>query len=91
MNIKSNLALRVVSSRRQNQRLPSDVRNGQSKFDGDTMRRSRDIRERLEASAINRKSRRRGRSQQDDHNLTFHLNEFGVGEPNSAEIRYAVF
>ena len=55
------------------------------------MRRSRDIRARAEASAISGKSRRRGRSQEDDHNLTFDRNEFGVREPNSAEIELAVF
>ena len=42
-------------------------------------------------SAIGRKLRRRGRSQEDDHSLTFDVNEFGVREPNSAEIRLAVF
>ena len=41
------------------------------------MRRSRDIRARAEASSIGRKSRRRGRSQEDDHSLTFDVNEFG--------------
>ncbi len=46
---------------------------------------------RAEASAIGRNSRRRGRSQEDDHRLTFDPNEFGVHEPNSAEIRLAVF
>ena len=55
------------------------------------MRRSRDIRARAEASAIGRKSRRRGRSQEDDHYLTFGANELAVREPNSAEIRLAVF
>ena len=55
------------------------------------MRRSRDIRARAEASAIGGKSRRRGRSQEDDHSLTFDPNEFGVREPNSAEIGLAVF
>ena len=40
------------------------------------MRRSEDIRARAEASAIGRKSRRRGRSQEDDHNLIFDPNEF---------------
>ena len=55
------------------------------------MRRSRDIHARAEASAIGRKSRRRGRSQEGDPNLTFDENEFGVCEPNSAEIRLAVF
>ena len=47
------------------------------------MRRSRDIRARAEASAIGEKSRRRERSQEDEHNLTFDANEFGVHEPNS--------
>ena len=51
------------------------------------MRRSRDIRARAEASAIDRKSRR----QEDDHSLTFDPNGFGVRELNSAEIRLAVF
>ena len=55
------------------------------------MRHSRDIRARAEASAIGGKSRRRGRSQEDDHSLTFDRNEFGVREPNSAEIGLAVF
>ena len=55
------------------------------------MRRSEDIRAQAEASAISGKSRRRGRSQEDDHSLTFNPNEFGVREPNSAEIRPAVF
>ena len=55
------------------------------------MRRSGDIRERSEASAIGGKWRRRGRSQQDDHGLTFDPNEFGVREPNSAKIGVAVF
>ena len=55
------------------------------------MRRSGDIRTRAEASAIGGKSRRRGRSQEDDHGLTFEINEFGVREPNSAEIGLAVF
>ena len=55
------------------------------------MHRSGDIRARAEASAIGRKSRRRGRSQEDDHNLTIYPNEFGVRQPNSAEIRLAVF
>ena len=54
------------------------------------MRRSRDIRAQAEACEIGRKSRRRGRSQEDDHSLTFDPNEFGVREPNSAEIRCAV-
>ena len=77
--------------KRHDRRLPSDVRNGQSKFGGNTMRRSGNIRGRAEASAIGRKSRRRGRSQEDDHNLNFDSIEFGVREPNSAEIRLAVF
>ena len=81
----------LARNKRHAQRVPSDVGNGQSKFGGDTMRRSRDIRARAEASAIGRKSRRRGRNQEDDHNLTFEPNEFGVREPNSAEIRLAVF
>ena len=90
--MNSNLALRACfGKKRHDRRLPSDVRNGQSKFRGDTMRRSRDIRARAEASAISRKSRRRGRSQEDDHNLTFDQNEFGGREANSAEIRLAVF
>ena len=55
------------------------------------MRRSGDIRARVKASASSRKSRRRGRSQEDDHSLTFDPNEFGVREPNSAEIGLAVF
>ena len=55
------------------------------------MRRSGDIRARAEASAIGGKCRRRGRSQEDDHGLTFEINEFGVREPNSAEIGLAVF
>ena len=55
------------------------------------MRRSGDIRARAEASAIGRKSPCRGRSQEDDHGLTFEINEFGVREPNSAEIGLAVF
>ena len=55
------------------------------------MRRSGDIREQAEASAIGGKWRRRGRSQEDDHSLTFDRNKFGVREPNSAEIRLAVF
>ena len=55
------------------------------------MRRSRDIRTRAAASAIGRKSRSRERSQEDEHNLTFDANEFGVCEPNSAEIGLAVF
>ena len=55
------------------------------------MRRSRDIRARAKASGIGRKSRRRGRSQEDNYNLTFDTNEFGVREQNSAEIRLAVF
>ena len=46
---------------------------------------------RAEASGIGGKWRRRGRSQKDDHSLTFDPNEFGVREPNSAEIRLAVF
>ena len=37
------------------------------------------------------RSRRRGRSQEDDHSLTFDSNEFGVREPNSAETGLAVF
>ena len=37
------------------------------------------------------KWRHRGRSQEDDHSLTFDPNEFGVREPNSAEIGLAVF
>ena len=57
----------------------------------DTMRRSRDIRARVEASAIGRKSCRCGRSQEDDHNLTFDKNEFGVCKPNLAKIRLTVF
>ncbi|XP_062523329.1 uncharacterized protein LOC134198000 [Corticium candelabrum] len=65
--------------------------NEQSKFGGDTMCRSGDIRARAEASAIGGKSRRRGRSQEDDHGITFEINEFGVREPNSAEIGLAVF
>ncbi len=36
------------------------------------------------------RSRRRGRSQEDDHSLTFDPNEFGVREPNSAKIGLAV-
>ena len=55
------------------------------------MCRSRDIRARAEASGIGRKSRRRGRSQEDDHSLTFDRNEFGVHEPNLAEIGLAIF
>ena len=50
------------------------------------MRRSRDIRTRAEASVIGGKSRRRGRSREDDHNFTFDLNEFSVRKPNLAEI-----
>ena len=37
------------------------------------------------------RSRRRGRSQEDDHSLTLDMNKFGVREPNSAEIGLAVF
>ena len=81
----------VVGNRRHARRVPSDVGNGQSKFGGDTMRRSGDIRARAEASAIGGKRRRRGRSQEDDGGLTFDLNEFGVRERNSAEIGLAVF
>ena len=77
--------------KRHNQHLPSDIRNGQSNFGGDTMRRSRDIRARAKVSAISRKLRRRRRSQEDDHNPTFNPNEFGVSKPNSAEIRLAIF
>ena len=52
--------------------------------------RSEDICGRAEASAIGRKWRRRGRSQEDDHSLTFDRNEFGVREADSAEIGLAV-
>ena len=38
----------------------------------------REIFARAEASAIGGKWRRRGRSQEDDHRLTFKINEFGV-------------
>ena len=55
------------------------------------MRRSEDIRARVKASAIGGKWRRRERSQEDKHRLTFDCNEFGVREPNSAEIGLAVF
>ena len=52
-SMNSNLAVRACfGKKRYDRRLPSDVRNGQSKFGGDTMRRSRDIRARAEASAI---------------------------------------
>ena len=81
----------VARSKRHARRVPSDVGNGQSKFGGDTTRRSGDIRALAEASLIGGKSRRRGRSQEDDHGLTFEINEFGVREPNSAEIGLAVF
>ena len=81
----------VARNKRHAQRVPSDVGNGQSKFGGDTTRRSEDIRARAEASAIGVKWRRRGRSQEDDHGLTFEINEFGVREPNLAEIGLAVF
>ena len=54
------------------------------------MRRTGNIRA-SEACAIAGKWRRRGRSQEDDHGLTFEINEFGVREPNSAEIGLAVF
>ena len=78
-------------NKRHAQRVPSDVGNGQSKFGGDTMRCSGDIRARAKASAIGRKWCRRGRSQEDDHSLTFDRNELGVRKPNSAEIGLAVF
>ena len=81
----------VARNKRHARRVPSDVGNGQSEFGGDTIRRSGDIRARAEASAIGGKWRRRGRSQEDDHGLTFEINEFGVREPNSAEIGIAVF
>ena len=55
------------------------------------MRRFGDIRARAESSAIGRKWRCRGRSQEDDHSLTFDRNEFGVREPNLTEIGLAVF
>ena len=55
------------------------------------MRRSGDICALAEASAIGGKWRRRGRSGEDDHSLTFDANEFGVREPNSAEIGLSVF
>ena len=55
------------------------------------MRRSADIRARAKASAIGGKWRRCGRSQEDDHSLTFDANEFGEREPNSAEIGLNVF
>ena len=55
------------------------------------MYRSGDICLPAEANAIGRKWRRRGRSQEDDHSLTFDANEFGVREPNSAEIGLADF
>ena len=55
------------------------------------MRDSEDIRARADASAIGGKWRRRGRSQEDEHTLTFDRNKFGVREPNSAEIELAVF
>ena len=77
--MNSNLALRACFGKKRHDRcLSSDVRNGQSKFGGDTMRRFRDIRARAEASAIGRKSCRRGSSQEENHNLTFDANEFGV-------------
>ena len=65
-------------------RVPSDVGNGQSEFGGDTICHSGDIRARAEASEIGGKWRRRGRSQEGHHGLTFEINEFGVREPNSA-------
>ena len=55
------------------------------------MRCSEDILPRAEASAIGGKSRRRGRSQEDNHSLTFDENEFDVREPISAKIGLAVF
>ena len=55
------------------------------------MRSSGDIRTQAEASAIGGKSHRRGRSQEDDHSLTFDPNEFGVREPNWAKIGLTVF
>ena len=64
---------------------------GKCKFSGDTIQRSGDIRARAEASAIGGKWRRRGKSQEDDHGLTFEISEFGVREPNSSEIGLAVF
>ena len=42
----------VARNKRHARRVPSDVGNGQSKFGGDTIRRSGDIRARAEASAI---------------------------------------
>ena len=71
--------------------IPSDVGNGQCEFGGDTIRHSEDIRARAEASAIGGRWRRRGRSQEDDHGLTFEINEFSVREPNLVEIGLAVF
>ena len=50
------------------------------------MRRFRDIRARAERV----QSRRRGKSLEDDHSLTLDPNEFGVREPNLAEIGLAV-
>ena len=86
-----NLALRAdFGKKRHDLRLQSDVSNGQSKFGGDTMRRSRDIRasgsecDRQEIASSWEKSGRRPQSHFDE-------NEFGVREPNSAEIRLAVF
>ena len=55
------------------------------------MRRSEDIHAQGEVSAIGGKRRRHGRSQEDDHSLTFEINEFSVHELNSAEIGLAVF
>ena len=55
------------------------------------MCRSRDISAREEASANDGKSRHRGKSQEDERNLTFEYYELGVSEPHSAEISLAVY
>ena len=55
------------------------------------IRHSEDIRTQAEASVIGGRWRRRGRSQEDDHGLTFEINEFSMREPNLVEIGLAVF
>ena len=75
----------VACNNRHAQRVPSDVRNGQFKFSGDPIHRSRDIRSRTKAG----KSCCRGRSSEDENSLTFDY-KFSVRKPNSAVIGFAV-
>ena len=63
--------------------VPSEVKIGHFKFCGDPQRRSRAIRERVEAGSIGKKSRRTKTALKDDDTSTVHPHRIGVAGAKS--------